>query len=187
MFMSAAKATDPSAWSRKFSRISHHLWGTDDDQEGKHTRRLTDLATRYPRAFALEKYRPHRPLKVGVAADILACCPDLDRRKLGVALAAYTRRVMYLRGLVAGAARVDLDGNVCGEVSAGDAEHAAAILASREARRIAAAEAKGAARVARQTATTAAESPASAPPAAKVLTLKERPVLRLPASRRQIG
>src|SRR6478752_5857588 len=56
---------------------------------------LTDLATRYPRAFALEKYRPHRPLKVGVAADILACCPDLDRRKLGVALAAYTRRVMY--------------------------------------------------------------------------------------------
>ena len=30
---------------------------------------LTDLATRYPRAFALEKYRPHRPLKVGVAAD----------------------------------------------------------------------------------------------------------------------
>ena len=139
------------------------------------------LATRYPRAFALEKYRPHRPLKVGVAADILACCPDLDRRKLGVALAAYTRRVMYLRGLVAGAARVDLDGNVCGEVSAGDAEHAAAILASREARRIAAAEAKGAARVARQTATTAAESPASAPPAAKVLTLKERPVLRLPA------
>ena len=92
-----------------------------------------------------------------------------------MALAAYTRRVMYLRGLVAGAARVDLDGNVCGEVSAGDAEHAAAILASREARRIAAAEAKGAARVARQTAP------------AKVLTLKERPVLRLPASRRQIG
>ena len=53
---------------------------------------LTDLATRYPRAFAREKYRPHRPLKVGVAADILACCPDLDRRKLGLALAAYTRR-----------------------------------------------------------------------------------------------
>ena len=96
---------------------------------------LTDLATRYPRAFVLEKYRTHRPLKVGVATDILACCPDLDPRKLGVALAAYTRRVMYLRGLVAGAARVDLDGNVCGEVSAGDAEHAAAILASREARR----------------------------------------------------
>ena len=87
---------------------------------------LADLATRYPQTFVLEKYRPHRPLKVGIAADILARCPDLDRRKLGVALAAYTRRVMYLRGMVAGAARVDLDGNVCGEVSAGDAEHAAA-------------------------------------------------------------
>jgi ProP effector len=115
------------------------------------------LATRYPRAFALEKYRPHRPLKVGVADDILACCPDVNRRRLGAALAVYTRRVMYLRGLVAGAARVDLDGNVCGEVSAGEAECAAAILASREARRIAAAEAKGLARVARQTATMAGD------------------------------
>ena len=89
------------------------------------------LATRYPRAFALEKYRPHRPLKVGVADDILACCPDLNRRRLGAALAVYTRRVMYLRGLVAGVARVDLDGNMCGEVSAGDAKHAAARLPGR--------------------------------------------------------
>jgi len=56
------------------------------------------LAKRYPRAFALEKYRPHRPLKVGVAADILACCPDLDRRKLGVALAAYRPPMRRRRG-----------------------------------------------------------------------------------------
>ena len=37
--------------------------------------------------------------------------PEHDRRKLSVAMFAYTRRIMYLRGLVAGAARVDLDGN----------------------------------------------------------------------------
>ena len=135
------------------------------------------LATRYPRAFALEKYRPHRPLKVGVADDILACCPDLNRRRLGAALAVYTRRVMYLRGLVAGAARVDLDGNPAGEVTARDAEYAAAklarILASREAAAVAA---KGGERV-----KPAAVPPSPAPPAAKTL---KRPVLRLPAFRR---
>ena len=53
---------------------------------------------------------------------------------------------MYLQSLVAGAARVDLDGKAAGEVTAGDAEYAAAklaeILASREAERAAAVEAK---------------------------------------------
>jgi len=64
----------------------------------------------------LEKNRPHRPLKVGIAADIPARCPAVERRVLSVSLRVYVRRVMYLRGLVAGAARVDLDGNACGEV-----------------------------------------------------------------------
>jgi ProP effector len=113
---------------------------------------------------------------------------------LGTVLGGYARRVMYLQSLVAGAARVDLDGNPAGEVSAADAEHAAAtlagILASRETRRAAAMEAKRAARITRQAAA-AAVSPLPAPPAAatpptaKVLTLKERPVLRLPAFRQQ--
>src|SRR6478736_8218713 len=98
----------------------------------------------FPQAFVLEKYRPHRPLKVGIAADIPARCPAVERRVLSVALRVYARRVMYLRSLVAGAARVDLDGTPAGEVTASDAEYAAArlagILASREA---AAGEAKG--------------------------------------------
>jgi hypothetical protein len=38
----------------------------------------------------LEKYQLHRPLKVGIAADLMTRCPELDRRKLGVALIAYT-------------------------------------------------------------------------------------------------
>ena len=202
---------------------------------------LTDLATRYPRAFVLEKYRPHRPLKVGVAADILARCPVLTRRELGPALGVYAKRVMYLQSLVAGAIRIDLDGNPAGEVSAADAEHAAAtlaeILAAREARRAAAMVAKNTSRITRQAAATAPAPPAAAagaveppaakvltprearraaamvakntsritrqaaatapappaaaaavePSAAKVLTLKERPVLRLPAFRQQRG
>jgi ProP effector len=139
---------------------------------------LTLLAERFPQTFVLEKYRPHRPLKVGIAVDIIERCPELEWRVLKVALAAYARLVMYLKGMIPGTARVDLDGNACGEVSARDAEYAVEFLALREARRAAAVAAKGAERVAKQMAVTAAPPP---PPAAK--TLKERPVLRLPAQK----
>jgi ProP effector len=82
----------------------------------------------FPQTFVLEKHRPHRPLKVGIAADIPARCPDLGRRLLNMILGAYTRRVMYLQSVVAGAARVDLDGKEAGKVTARDAEYAAATL-----------------------------------------------------------
>jgi len=82
---------------------------------------LARLTEAFPQTFVLEKYRPHRPLKVGIAADIPARCPAVERRVLSAALRVYARRMMYLRGLVAGAARVDLDGNACGEVTTRDA------------------------------------------------------------------
>ncbi len=98
---------------------------------------LLRLAECFPQTFVLEKHLQPRPLKVEIAADILARCPDLDRRVLGAALRRYTSRLVYLGSLVAGAARVDLAGNPAGEVSAATAERAAArlaeILASREA------------------------------------------------------
>src|SRR6478736_2275867 len=129
---------------------------------------LACLTEAFPQTFVLERNRPHRPLKVGIAADIPTRCPAVERRVLSAALRVYARRVMYLRGLVAGAARVDLDG----EVTARDAEHAAAklakTLASREAKRAAAVETKGTAQVAKPAAATVA---AAAPPAVKVLTL----------------
>ena len=85
---------------------------------------------------------------------------------------------MYLQSIVAGAARVDLDGKEAGKVTARDAEYAAAtlakILASREAGAVAA---KGRERVVRPPA------PVPSPAPAKVLTLRQRPVLRLPAIR----
>ena len=152
---------------------------------------LTRLAEWFPQTFVLEKHLPHRPLKVGIAADILARCPVLTRRELGPVLGVYAKRVMYLQSLVAGAIRIDLDGNPAGEVSAADAEHAAAtlaeILASREAGQALVAASR-AARIAKQAAATP-PPPAAAvePPAAKVFTLKERPVLRLPAFRQQRG
>jgi sRNA-binding protein len=146
---------------------------------------LTCLAERFPQTFVLEGYQPHRPLKVGIAADLMSRCPELDRRKLSAALSAYTQRVMYLEGMVAGTARIDLDGNLAGEVSALDAEHAAErlakILASRQATRATAVAARSAERVARQAVPATATPPAATPPAAKIL--KDKPVLRLPAFR----
>src|SRR5258708_23406141 len=47
------------------------------------------LAESFPKTFVLEKYRPHWPLKVGIAADIPARCPDIERRVLAAALSAY--------------------------------------------------------------------------------------------------
>jgi len=99
---------------------------------------------------------------------------------LSVALGAYARRVMYLQSLVEGAARVDLDGNPAGEVTAKDAEYAAAklagILASREARRAGAGTtAKVAKAKVAKPATTATVATAT-PPAVK--TLRGKPVLR---------
>ena len=144
---------------------------------------LARLAEAFPQTFTLEKHQPHQPLKVGIAAEIRERCPDLDRRALAATLSFYTKRIVYLQALIVGAARVDLDGNPAGEVTAGDAEYAAAklaeILASRETKRAAAVD-KDAAQVAKPAAVRAA---AAAPPAVKVVTLKKRPVLRLPAFR----
>jgi ProP effector len=102
-----------------------------------------------------EKHLPHRPLKVGIAADILARCPELEPRVLNATLGHFTRRAMYLQGMVAGAARIDLDGNPCGGVSAEAAEHAAAKLASRESGQLVAAASR-AARTMKQPAATGA-------------------------------
>jgi ProP effector len=147
---------------------------------------LARLTEAFPQTFVLEKHRPHRPLKVGIAADIPARCPDLDRRLLSMILSTYAKRVMYLQSVIAGAARVDLDGKEAGKVTARDAEYAAAtlarIMASREAGAVAA---KSGERVVRPPAPVPSPAllAATSPAPAKVLTLRQRPVLRLPAIR----
>jgi hypothetical protein len=88
--------------------------------------------------------------------------------------------ISVVANLVEGSARLDLDGNLAGEVTVRDAEYAATklarILASREAAAVAA---KGGERV-----KPAAALPSPTPPAATTL---KRPVLRLPASRQKCG
>ena len=78
---------------------------------------LACIAEWFPQAFVPEKYLPHRPLKIGIHIDLKARCPALSERERSAVLRYYVARLMYLRACVAGAPRIDLDGNVCGEVS----------------------------------------------------------------------
>jgi len=91
---------------------------------------LACIAEWFPQAFVPEKYLPHRPLKVGIHIDLKARCPVLSERERSAVLRYYVARLMYLRACVAGAPRIDLDGNVCGEVTAAEAQLAAARLAA---------------------------------------------------------
>jgi ProP effector len=79
------------------------------------------LAERFPACFAVNpSYR--RPLKVGIHVDILAQLSDtISPRDLSAALRIYVSNIKYLKALVAGADRVDLNGMPAGTVTA---EHA---------------------------------------------------------------
>jgi ProP effector len=147
---------------------------------------LQCLCEWYPQTFTLKKYLSHRPLKIGIDIDLAARCPALSRRERCVILRSYVTRVMYLEACVAGAARIDLDGHVCGEVSAAEAGHAAArladIMARRESKRAAAVEAHRLMRIAKQT--TPSSSPPTTTPASNISPLKAKPLLTLPAFRR---
>jgi ProP effector len=135
------------------------------------------LAAAFPQTFVLEKHLAHRPLKIGIAADIRAALPDLPRGVLDRALAAYTKRLMYLQAIVVGADRIDLDGNPAGQVTSAEAGHAIAVLVGILAARAAQ----------RKPVTKPVIAPAAFPPVAKAADvvlaaargLKHRPVLHL--------
>ena len=85
------------------------------------------LCGRFPRTFSR---RGPQPLKVGVYSDVLAALGEAVRpRDLQSALRAYTSNAGYLRVLVAGACRIDLDGKPAGTVTAEDEKAAKAKLA----------------------------------------------------------
>jgi ProP effector len=79
------------------------------------------LAERFPAAFAVNPcYR--QPLKLGIHNDILAQLGEtITPRDLSVALRIYVSTSKYLKALVAGANRIDLNGMPVGTVTA---EHA---------------------------------------------------------------
>jgi len=58
------------------SAINHRLWSGWMKQDIDTA--LALLTEAFPQTFVLEKYRPHRPLKVGIAADIPATVRPLS-------------------------------------------------------------------------------------------------------------
>ena len=84
----------------------------------------------FPQPFVPEEYLLHRPLKIGIHVDLKARCPALSERKRRAVLHWYVTRTIYLRACVVGAPWIDLAGNVCGEVTAAEAQHAGDLLAT---------------------------------------------------------
>ena len=89
------------------------------------------LAERFSACFAINpRYR--RPLKIGIHHDIAAQFGDtISPRVISAALRIYVSNSKYLKALVAGADRVDLNGVPAGTVTA---EHAAVARAQYEQR-----------------------------------------------------
>ncbi len=83
------------------------------------------IAECFPNCFTIEGEA--KPLKIGIFQDLserLADDPKVSKTQLRAALRQYTSSWRYLHGVKAGAVRVDLDGNACGELEAEHVEHA---------------------------------------------------------------
>ena len=91
---------------------------------------LAVLVERYPQCFVLLESK-RRPLKAGIAADVIANHPDLKPSHIGVALHRYTQAIPYMAKLIEGTPRVGLEGAPAGAVSASEANDAIAKLKGR--------------------------------------------------------
>lgn len=93
------------------------------------------LAERFPNCFSLEGEA--RPLKIGIFQDLVSRVDgemSLSKTQLRSALRLYTSSWRYLHGIKPGAARIDLDGNACGELEEQHVEHARLQLEEAKAR-----------------------------------------------------
>jgi sRNA-binding protein len=91
---------------------------------------IAELARLYPRAFFTDPSRM-RPLTIGVKEMLLCEWKDAPDA-LGVALRYYTGGTSYLKVMIAGASRVDLQGRKAGLVTARHAKMARRRLAEND-------------------------------------------------------
>lgn len=93
------------------------------------------LAESFPQCFCIEGEA--KPLKIGIFQDIVERVPEesqISKTRLRSALRLYTSSWRYLHGIKAGATRVDLDGNACGQLDEQHVEHARKQLEEAKAR-----------------------------------------------------
>ena len=79
------------------------------------------LAELYPRCFCRTN---RRPLKVGIYEEVISQHPEMSGPRIKRLLKKYTQCPEYWSTLTAGTPRIDLEGNVAGEVTATDEEDA---------------------------------------------------------------
>ena len=89
---------------------------------------LLRLRAQFPNVISRLDVPHRRPLKIGIHDDIAALFPETGPQIIGQALKLYTMHTGYLRALVEGAPRVDLNGAEVGTVTAEAASLAATSL-----------------------------------------------------------
>jgi sRNA-binding protein len=102
---------------------------------------LAELGRRFPRLFAMEAWEDHRPLALGMDAQLREQCPDIPKEDRLLALRILVGRRQYQVALsTSGAVRFNLDGSEQGAVSAEHARMADSSIKAMDARRLEAAE-----------------------------------------------
>jgi sRNA-binding protein len=101
---------------------------------------LAVVAELFSAAFVAERWKPHKPLKIGIHQDLVDRGVPLPGECRAV-FRWYCLRLIYQRALAAGGPRFDLDGSVAGEVTPDEIAQARAAVARIEAKAIAKAEA----------------------------------------------
>jgi sRNA-binding protein len=74
------------------------------------------LAKLYPRWLCLMNRRPR---KIGVCEEVIRQHPEMSRHRIKLLLKTYTQSPEYWSTLTAGTPRIDLAGDVAGEVHGG--------------------------------------------------------------------
>ncbi len=97
---------------------------------------IAALAALFPAVFSAKPWQAHRPLKVGIANELVVR-GVLGAGEVNTALKQYVDRLMYQKCLAAGGARFDLEGNIAGEVSKEQRCRAVRLVARIKARQLA--------------------------------------------------
>ncbi|HAU9688959.1 TPA: prop effector [Escherichia coli] len=107
-------------------------WQHMTKRQRKNRRRINRLAEYWPELFGAENIKP---LKAGVIHDMLQ---DAKARELAIghgvlrgALTSYIHTTRYLKAIVAGGPRYDLNGQPCGEVTEKEKAAASELLKRR--------------------------------------------------------
>jgi ProP effector len=96
-----------------------------DPKPSRHGALLERLYAEFP------VFRDHQPLAIGIHKALTERFPDLDRGQVRTAMHFHTGTTRYLKAIVEGAPRLDLDGNATTVVTAEQQAQAVATLRER--------------------------------------------------------